>query len=154
ALVEAEVGEGRVLLYTSTVDRDWTDLPIRPGFLPLMQQAARYLARSPMREPEPPGVVGRAHKVPVSPDDARIEVTLPSGARKLPERAELAGRREIAFADTPEPGIYRVAVAAAGGPLLPRPALDFAMNVDAKESDFRKARRGGGPAGAGDAAAA
>ena len=44
ALVDAEVGRGRVLLLTTSVDREWTDLPIRPGFLPLVQEAARYLA--------------------------------------------------------------------------------------------------------------
>jgi hypothetical protein len=140
ALVEAEIGAGRVLLYTSTVDRDWTDLPIRPGFLPLMQQAARYLSRAPMREPEPPGLAGRPHQVPVAPDDARIEITTPSGARKLYDRAELAARRELGFPDTLETGIYHVAVAAAGGPLQPRPALDFAVNLDPKESDFTKAQ--------------
>ena len=47
ALVDGEVGRGRVLLLTTTVDREWTDLPIRPGFLPLMQEAARYLAAVP-----------------------------------------------------------------------------------------------------------
>ncbi|HJZ88901.1 MAG TPA: BatA domain-containing protein [Polyangia bacterium] len=140
ALVEAEIGQGRVLLFTSTIDRDWTKLPINPDFTPLMQQAARYLARAPMREPEPPGVVGRPHQLPILPEVTRIEVTLPQGAHKLFDRAELSGRRELAFADTWEPGFYHVATAAADGTLEPRPALDFAVNLDAKESDFAKAR--------------
>jgi hypothetical protein len=143
ALVEAEIGAGRVLFFTSTVDREWTDLPIRPGFLPLMQQAARYLARSPMREPEPPGLLGRPHQVPVLPDDARVEITMPSGAHKLYERSELVGRKELAFGETGEAGIYHVAVAAASGPLMPRAALDFAVNVDPKESDYAKVKKGG-----------
>ena len=138
ALVEAEIGSGRVLMYTSTVDRDWTDLPIRPGFLPLVQQAARYLARAPMREPEPPGVVGRPHTVPVAADDARIEVTTPSGSHKLFDRPELRGRRELAYADTGEPGIYHVKLAGPDGDLTARPALDFAINLDPKESDLAK----------------
>src|SRR5690606_23709482 len=45
ALVEARSGQGRLLLATFTIDRDWNDLPIHPGYLPLMQQAMRYLAR-------------------------------------------------------------------------------------------------------------
>ena len=44
ALLERRVGPGRVLLWATTVDRDWSDLAIRPGFLPLLQQAVLYLA--------------------------------------------------------------------------------------------------------------
>lgn len=36
-------GKGRVILWVSTVDRTWTDFPIRPGFMPLMQETVRYL---------------------------------------------------------------------------------------------------------------
>jgi hypothetical protein len=53
ALVEARRGEGRLLLFASTIDRDWNDLPIHPGFLPLVQQSARYLARAPSRSATP-----------------------------------------------------------------------------------------------------
>jgi len=43
ALVEKQVGKGRVMLLSTTVDREWTDLPIRTGFLPLVREAARRL---------------------------------------------------------------------------------------------------------------
>ena len=43
ALVEKQVGKGRVMLLSTTVDRERTDLPIRPGFLPLVREAARRL---------------------------------------------------------------------------------------------------------------
>ena len=52
-------GRGRVLLLTTTVDREWTDLPIRPGFLPLVQEAARYLAGRASGEAAAALVVGR-----------------------------------------------------------------------------------------------
>ena len=44
ALVEARRGKGRVLLYTSTVDREWTDWPLRTSFLPAMQRFAGWLS--------------------------------------------------------------------------------------------------------------
>jgi hypothetical protein len=44
ALVEARRGTGRVLLYTSTVDRDWTDWPLRTSFLPAMQRFTGWLS--------------------------------------------------------------------------------------------------------------
>lgn len=40
ALLEASVGNGRVLLWTSTLDRSWTDFPIQPVYLPLVRRMA------------------------------------------------------------------------------------------------------------------
>jgi hypothetical protein len=47
AVVEKAVGQGRVLLLASAPDNVWSDFPIRPGFVPFVKQAARYLARLP-----------------------------------------------------------------------------------------------------------
>jgi hypothetical protein len=44
ALAERRVGLGHVLLWTSTFDNSWTDFPIHPVFLPVMQEMARYAA--------------------------------------------------------------------------------------------------------------
>src|SRR4029079_13958990 len=74
ALVEAEVGRGRVLLLTTTVDREWTDLPIRPGFLPLVQEAARVLAGAPAGDAASAVMVGQRREISVGQDDRRIEV--------------------------------------------------------------------------------
>ena len=38
ALVEAPLGRGRVLLLTTTIDRDWADLALRTSFPPLAQR--------------------------------------------------------------------------------------------------------------------
>src|SRR5262249_30041554 len=53
---------------------------------------------------------------------------------------QLAGRKEITFGDTTETGVYRVQVETRDRELEPRPALDFAINLDPKESDYAKAR--------------
>jgi hypothetical protein len=42
-LVERAVGNGRVLLFTSTLDREWNDLPVQPAFVPLMAGIANHL---------------------------------------------------------------------------------------------------------------
>ncbi len=79
ALVDAEVGRGRVLLLTTSVDREWTDLPIRPGFLPLVQEAARYLAAAPSGDATATVTVGGKREIVLGADDRRIEVVKPSG---------------------------------------------------------------------------
>ncbi|MGZ3429234.1 MAG: hypothetical protein ACXVCV_21430, partial [Polyangia bacterium] len=135
ALIESRFGEGRVLLWASTIDRDWTNLPIQPAFLPLMQQATRYLARAPMREPEAPLIVGQHHEIALHDGDLRVEVTQPSGRQRTFDRDKVVGRKALAFDATDEPGIYRVASAGRDGVLRPRRDATFVVNVDAAESD-------------------
>jgi hypothetical protein len=43
AVVERRVGAGRVLLWASSFDQSWTDLPIRSVFLPFVHRAATHL---------------------------------------------------------------------------------------------------------------
>lgn len=137
ALLERSLGRGRVMLYTSTLDRDWNDLPIQPAFLPLLQQVVRYLARAPLRESESPALIGQPRDLRLQSGDARVEVTLPSVNKRLFER--LGGRQILTFADTQEAGFYRVAAASETGPWHPRPSEFFVVNVDPGESDLRHA---------------
>jgi hypothetical protein len=44
ALTEHRVGEGRVIVFGSSLDGSWNDLPTQPAFLPLMHQLTRYAA--------------------------------------------------------------------------------------------------------------
>nr|NIP59107.1 VWA domain-containing protein [Gemmatimonadota bacterium]NIR79523.1 VWA domain-containing protein [Gemmatimonadota bacterium]NIT88199.1 VWA domain-containing protein [Gemmatimonadota bacterium]NIU32007.1 VWA domain-containing protein [Gemmatimonadota bacterium]NIU36616.1 VWA domain-containing protein [Gemmatimonadota bacterium] len=44
ALLEGRTGEGRVLIWGSTLHTLWTDLPLQPVFLPFVQRAIRHLA--------------------------------------------------------------------------------------------------------------
>lgn len=43
ALVERRIGQGRVLVWASTMDAFWNDLAVQPVFLPFMHQLVRYL---------------------------------------------------------------------------------------------------------------
>lgn len=138
ALVEASLGRGRVLLFLSSIDRDWNDLPIYSGYLPLVQQATRYLARAITRETQADRVVGRVHEIGVAPEYRRLEVTSPSGRRTVFEGARLIGRHTVTFTATDEPGVYHVAAAGEEGVLRPRPALQFVVNLDPRGSDTRR----------------
>jgi hypothetical protein len=44
ALVQKQLGEGKILLLTTAVDTDWSDLPIHPFYVPLMQNLVFDLA--------------------------------------------------------------------------------------------------------------
>jgi hypothetical protein len=45
ALTEQAVGEGRLMIYTSDLDNEWSRFPLNPAFVPFAVEATRYLAR-------------------------------------------------------------------------------------------------------------
>jgi len=139
ALVEAEVGRGRVLLLTTTVDREWTDLPIRPGFLPLVQESARFAAGAPSGDAITALTVGQRREIPVGPDDRRIEVIKPGGESRwlAPEARPAEGKSHltVVFTETDEPGAYRVRASRTDGSVVERGDEAFVVNVDPAESD-------------------
>jgi len=45
AAVEKRVGTGRVIAWTTSLDDSWTDLALKPVYLPLVHQFTRYLSQ-------------------------------------------------------------------------------------------------------------
>ena len=45
ALTEESVGEGRLMIYMSDLDNEWSRFPLNPAFVPFAVEATRYLAR-------------------------------------------------------------------------------------------------------------
>jgi len=135
ALVERELGKGRVLLLTTTVDREWTDLPIRPGFLPLLREAARHLVGASEEGSAAATLVGEPRVLSFSGDVQTLEVRRPDGSVWVGKRELGGATRTVVFAGTDQLGLYRVRTAGADGTFTPEPAWDFAVNLDARESD-------------------
>lgn len=124
ALIEASFGSGKVLLFTSTLDSSWNDLPLTPIYLPLVRQMVRYLGE---RDARAWSVVGQTFTAPPATDGALPAVDLPSGGR-LTERNQTAASELIVNAR--EPGFYKLRYSQ---------AADFAaVDLDGKESDFTK----------------
>jgi uncharacterized membrane protein len=124
ALVESGAGAGRVLMYTSTLGMAWSDLPLSPVYLPLVQQMVRYLGE---REVSAWHRLGQAFAVAEGDAGAPPAVDAPSGARL--KNANASGDGETLLTGR-EPGFYRLRYAA---------GHDFAaVNVDGREGDFAK----------------
>jgi hypothetical protein len=45
ALIEKPVGSGKLVLWASTLDSYWTNLPLQPVFLPFMHQLGKHVGR-------------------------------------------------------------------------------------------------------------
>jgi hypothetical protein len=81
---------GRVLLFTSDVDRRWNDFPLHPAFVPFVQEIARYLGA------RPPAVT------------AYLVGDVPTGVAPRPGLA-VAGNRTVAInVDPRESAVERV----------------------------------------------
>lgn len=141
ALVEARRGKGRVLLFTSSADRDWTDWPIRTSFLPAMQRFAGFLAGALDERRDPPAVVGVRRTLRLEGGAELAALVGPDGRERGPAELARAGLAETApgtFEYTPrQPGLWQVKVAVRGEERL-EPRLAFAVSPDPRESDTRR----------------
>jgi hypothetical protein len=128
AVVERRVGNGRVLLWASSLDTSWTDLPIKPVFLPFVHRSVQHLAA--YREPRPYLTVGEvldpgaAAAAPKTADAQRMVLT-PSG-RRLPLQDEGDDVMELT-----EQGFYELRSAKADADVTV-----VASNVDPMEADL------------------
>lgn len=141
ALVEARRGKGKVMLLTTTADRDWTDWPIRTSFLPAMQRFAAWLAGGLDDRREPPLAVGAPRVVRLEEGESLAALVGPDGRERRRAELERAGLREETRGQvklTPrEPGLWQVKVQV-GGQEKVEPRLAFAVTPDPRESDTRR----------------
>lgn len=107
ALLRRPVGEGEVLLFTSSVDDDWTDLPLRSIFVPLMHQLARDLSNSLVLDGGALVDVGGAIPLPVPSDPAAAAwVVRPDGTEVKLELAAADVEGRVDFRGVDQPGHY------------------------------------------------
>jgi hypothetical protein len=133
ALLERKVGRGRVLVWASSFDGIWNDLPLQPVFLPVAHQMAKYAAA--YADERPWSVVGQVANLPnifrdsTGPGDAASKAeyvaVAPSGART---RLEGSDKRSV---ELTEEGFYEMQRAGSRG----EPRV-VAVNVDLAESDL------------------
>ena len=110
-LVEKELGPGRLALLTTTVDRAWTDLPIRTGFLPLIQELCLHLARASQVGQHPAQKVGTRLSFSLPPRAHRVLLLGPEGPpRRLARPEQLDQGAELSMAGPERPGAYRLRV--------------------------------------------
>jgi hypothetical protein len=138
ALVEARRGRGRVILFASTLDPEWSDWTIRTSFLPAMQRIAAWLAGALDERRSAPVVVGAPRTLTPPPGLAVAAVVDPEGRERRDVARTAAPDGTVTV--TPErPGLWQVRVRdlATGGERID-PALAFAAWPDPRESDTRR----------------
>jgi hypothetical protein len=138
ALAERRLGEGYVVVWTSTMDSFWNDLAVQPVFLPFIHQMMRHLGGYRERVPwftvgqvldlsNPAGIVFVADRESeLTPEVAQVALTPGGGSVAFPVTA---GPRFLALE---EQGFYEVRPPGTD----PEHVFAVAVNVDVTESEL------------------
>ncbi|MEA3366444.1 MAG: VWA domain-containing protein [Candidatus Hydrogenedentes bacterium] len=130
-LCEKAFGKGRVVLFASTCDRDWTDFPVRPAFLPWIHRLVSYLAQEPLTGS---GFITTGQHVPMpvsaSTGIEPILVKRPGGDLGNPIATDDPDM-PLVYTATDEVGTYEIR-----GPEQESPATLFVANLPSYESQL------------------
>lgn len=100
AVIESEVGKGIVVMFLSSLDRDWNDFPIQPTYLPWIQRWIQYSALGLENISRQNLLVGEPFLLNSSDADIRSIVRAPDGTLSLMGNEDLI--------DTSQPGVYHL----------------------------------------------
>lgn len=148
ALLESTYGAGKVLLFTSTIDRDWNNLPIQTAYLPFVHRVVDYLSKNTGQERGATILsVGDPYRLTLNEGEVKI-----AAARIIdPEnrshnlllvREGLETKAE--YIQTDLPGHYRLVLSSlpsvqkTNKPDNRDTETPFVVNVDTQESDLRR----------------
>ncbi len=126
-LVEKEYGRGRVLCFTSSIDREWTDMPIHAVYLPFLHETIKHLTLTKSTQAIN-YLIGDAielnnYNLPAGTEAA---VFNPQGNET---QLKISGFGSTLYSDTELTGIYSVHTSGAEN-------HKFCVNPDPRESDL------------------
>lgn len=144
ALLWASLGRGKVALLTTSLDRDWTDLPLQPGYVPVLQELVQGLAGTGEADSRGPWQTGQTVQLSRSDRAEQLEVRFEGGqVGREPERLLLqaANQRNAHWVvrGLDEPGRYVATELRGGVALNTRPVV---IVPTAADSDLHPAQQG------------
>jgi len=125
AAAEKRLGQGRVIVWTTSLDDSWSDLPLKPVYLPLVHQLVRYLAQ--YEQPAAWSTVGQVVDLAVALKTKTDRVVVTPGGQRLRMPASEPGILELT-----DHGVYEIRSASSPSSRPDR----IAVNLDPGESDL------------------
>ncbi len=144
-LAERRVGAGTVLVCTTSCTPDWSNLPLKPYFLPILHRIIYYAAGPEAQESS--ATVGMAYRLRIPETRGTVNVSffppptpeqLAKGQEPVPHQVQskpIGGENSAIFDKTDLPGVYRAEIAL--GPSVRRVHY-FAVNVPVRESNLER----------------
>ena len=138
-LVQRNVEKGKVLMLATSAHVGWTNMPLRPIFLPLLARLTFELAGA--EQTRHMALAGSPLVVQFDPQatPGAVEVLPPSGETIRKATVDEKGKRatEFRYAETHDLGVYIVRLLEAAQPLR----IAYSVNVDPDEADPTKIER-------------
>jgi hypothetical protein len=138
AIIESRFGDGRVLMTAFPANTRWSNLPLKPEFVPLVLRMVSYVKHRP--ELDGPAVVpadGRAVFV-VAQSWNPVSGTIKDvrGVSTPVEFQRSESRLKGSFARTSEKGFYSLVVQGGRAEQKRQQTIQFAVNLSPEESNF------------------
>ncbi|HXG53304.1 MAG TPA: BatA domain-containing protein [candidate division Zixibacteria bacterium] len=113
-LTEHRVGRGRVMFLGTSADRDWSDLPLKTAYLPLVQSLASYLAGGRRGSVDTGIAVGEEKRIDLPPSmvGRTIRVVGPGDREGTAEIVANRDRAVASYRGNERAGIYRIVLPA------------------------------------------
>jgi len=128
-LAEKKVDKGIVIQMATTVDGDWTNMPVRSCYLPLVQQIASYLADQVTPPRNLPAGATLTHYLPEKEAGKTLNVTSPDGSTHTVKAVKRGSQAVAEFSNTRKPGTYQMG-GEEGSP------VKFVTNASPRESQL------------------
>lgn len=140
-LIEKKIGAGRVLLITTAADRDWSDLPLKTAYVPLVQSMARYLSRTEAGQFDSGIAVGESKSFSLGAENAgrKIAIVKPDGKSREIDLTPQGERAAATFRENDLSGIYRASLPSLPAASAESPGL-YAVNPPFLESRLKAIR--------------
>ena len=127
-LMECSYGKGVTIQMATTCDADWTDLPMRPVFLPLIQQlvtttASRLVPPRNMTTGEPAVAMLKGME-----ESQTMTVRTPAGSERVIQTSLIDGDQVATYRSTIQPGVYSFSG--------PEKNINFAIHTNRSESSL------------------
>lgn len=142
AILESDSGKGKVIVFLSSLDRDWNDFPIQPTFLPWIQRWTQYATRGLENFSQQDLLIGETFTQKIDKPNGQWAVQTPGGNLHLTSTTDGKTR----FNKTDLPGVYTLfelpdetlLETITKLPLGAQPIGSFNVNIDTKESSPQK----------------
>jgi hypothetical protein len=133
-VMEQKMGSGRVIFVATSADRDWTDLPVKTAYLPLIQSFTNYLAGGKRGALDDGVPVGTTKEIPLAAGvvGKNLRITKPSKQEAEVGIVAEKDRSMARFEENDQAGFYRVALPS-GAEKDGAPAI-YAVNTPFLES--------------------
>lgn len=126
-IAEKKLGKGVIVQMATSIDGDWTNMPVRSCYLPLVQQIATYLADQVTPPRNLPAGATLTHFLPEKETGKTLQLNNPDGTTRDLKAVKRGSRAVVEFSDTRNPGTYELS-----GENLPK--VKFVASASPRES--------------------